>query len=220
MSTTRDLEHHAELLLRVLLSVNGGLLGRITDCQQGHPRAASWDLERNSGTPWCWLHHRDLRACHEEGWGCLADDVVATGPSDPTGDAATVADVAAHDRRMFLSAVTRACNAIELMASIAESYPETRKANAYERQQTAEANDPHCESCAQVEIAKGIPWWVEPRTKERSTVGGRLDTPMWLCDWCENHVVQTGIPPSDDEREQHRAGKRILCKHPKVGDAA
>ena len=33
MSTTRDLEHAAELLLRVLISVNDGLIGRIIDCQ-------------------------------------------------------------------------------------------------------------------------------------------------------------------------------------------
>lgn len=220
MSLTQDAELAAKLLARHIAALtvpdrNGECLyDRIDHERVGHPRAATWDGGPKATIVWCELHGRDVRSCHQESWGCTG--VPLNGRSDPTGDGGCGDDPAAIDLSNARKVWQRVLNDISMLANIDAAYPAPHAAGAWERQQTAEENDPRCESCCRIEVAKGIPWWVEPRTKERSTVGKRLKDPLWLCDWCENHVIQTGIIPNDDELEQHRAGKRVRCPHPKV----
>lgn len=220
MTLNSDIQRMVELVTTIATNhtridpAGNRFLDRIHLSKEGHPQAAAWDNGPRSALVWCDLHQQDVRMCHQETWGCTG--VPLNHPNDPTGDAAMRCDRAADDERMYRDNVGRILRALAAMADTQARYPAARKPNAYERQLTATENDPRCESCARIEIAKGIPWWVEPRTKERTTIGGRLEQPMWCCDWCENHVIQTGLIPSEDEVEQHRAGKRVRCPHPKI----
>lgn len=160
-------------------------LDRIRDAMQGHPKAASYDTDR----------------------------VSASGTSDPTGNAAMRADRAAQDRKRLDDILHRIRRDSYDALTILTQY-QPRQANDHERARTAHDNDPHCESCARLEIAKGVTWWVEAHTQERTTVADQLDQPMWLCRWCYDHVLSRGCKPNEDEVEQHRDGKRIRCPHP------
>lgn len=221
MSLTRDMDYVAELTTREAVALtlrddnNDSVLDRMEAMKAGHPRAASWDNGPRSDKAYCRNHDQDVKKCHSDCMPCVGESHYV-GHSDPTGDAAMDTDVAAIDLDNLRRAVKRLKDAAELVENIISSYPGRRKANAYERQQTADENAPRCESCHRIEIAKGVPWWVEPLTQERSTVSGRLSAPMWLDRFCYDHVVKTGIIPSEAEVEQHRAGKRIHCPHPKI----
>ena len=193
------------------------VLSRMVDSQNGHPKAACWDNGPKSDEPWCMVHERNVTDCHAADMVCFG--VPLSGPSDPTGEAGIRSDTAAVDLKNLKKALHRMVNDASLIVNILAAYT-PRPATEHERSRTADINDPHCESCSTIDIAKGVPWWVEPRTKERSTIDGRLPKAMWLCAWCTDHVRNTGtdesgILPSKEEVEQHRAGVRIRCAHPR-----
>lgn len=219
MSIQTDADFIAESATRVathlkLVDRHGDtVLSRLQDSMNGHPKAACWDNGPKSDEPWCMIHERNVVDCHADDLICFG--VPLSGPSDPTGEAGIRSDTAAVDLKNLKKALHRMVNDASLIVNILATYT-PRPATEHERSRTADQNDPHCESCERIHISKNVPWWVEPRTKERSTIGGKLSKAMWCCDWCENHVVQTGVIPSEEEVEQHRAGKRIVCKHPKV----
>lgn len=193
MTIYTDAERACEDLTRLAVALtqrdNEGrtVLDRIRDAQHGHPKAASYDTDR----------------------------VSASGTSDPTGNAAMRADKAAADRkrldRIFASLRDQADEAVRICDNYTPRHP-----TAKERQQTADWNAPHCENCCKILDMAGGPQWIEPLTKERTTVTDLLSEPMWLCRWCYDHVSQCeGILPNEAELEQHRDGKRIVCPHPR-----
>jgi hypothetical protein len=190
MSLTRDTET-TFTLARVIstqltrLDDDGHtLIERIRDAMNGQPRAACYDTDRVAG--------------HTS--------------SDPTATAALTHDPAAQDLRNLQHQMTQARRALEHAIAILHAYT-PRPPTEHERQRMATVNEPHCESCARVEVAKGIPRWEPPLTQEKTTVSEHLVEPVWLCRWCYDHVAQTGAKPSTDEVEQHHSGQRIRCTH-------
>lgn len=145
---------------------------------------------------------------------CDTDRVTASGISDPTGNAAIRSDKA-RDDMVRLTAIFRRLRADTDDAVMIANNWSARAASEHEKRRTQDENEPHCESCCKVEIAKGVTWWVEPLTAERTTVNDSLTQAYWLCRWCWDHVDQCGCLPNDDELEQHRDGKRIRCPHPR-----
>jgi hypothetical protein len=71
--------------------------------------------------------------------------------------------------------------------------------------------DPGCESCARTTNIAGAPRWVPPRSDlaNPTSCNGRLEIPMWLCDWCYGCVVKWERIPSVKETERHHRGERV-----------
>ena len=190
MSLTKDTETTfilARLINTQLTRIDDDghtLIERIKDAMNGQPRAANYDTDRVAG--------------HTS--------------SDPTATAALTPDPAAIDLRQLQHQMTQARRVLEHAITILHTYT-PRPPTEHERQRMATANEPHCESCARVEVAKGIPRWEPPLTQEKTTVTDLLGEPAWLCRWCWEHVSMTGHKPSTDELEQHHSGQRIRCTH-------
>lgn len=142
------------------------------------------------------------------------DRITATGTSDPTAHAAMRPDLAAQHLYELRTTMTAAHRNLTRVLAILDTYT-PRPPTDLERQRMADANEPHCESCARTEVANGIPRWEPPLTQERSTVAGSLTEPAWLCRWCYDHVAQTGLKPTVEELEQHHSGQRVRCPHPR-----
>jgi len=193
MAIPRDTHETATTALTILRLIQtrdqygGTVLDRIRDAHAGQPSAIRYD----------------------------SDKITATGTSDPTASAALRPDTAARDLSELQTSLARARQNLERALAIVNTYT-PRPPNALERQRMADANEPHCESCARIEVAKGIPRWEPPLTQERSTVGDRLTEPHWLCRWCYDHVTQTGAKPNTDELDQHHSGARVRCPHPRT----
>lgn len=162
-----------------------GVLSRIHDAQNGQPRAARYD----------------------------GDKIIASGTSDPTARAALQPDPAAYDLARFDKAIKAAALELTNAANILRQWTPRQPTNL-ERHRNATTNEPHCESCARTEAAKGIPRWEPPLTTERTTVAGTLTEPQWLCRWCYDHTTRTGLRPTVEELEQHHEGRRVRCPHP------
>lgn len=199
MSLHRDAHQIAETALTILRKLtdrdrhNRGVLDRIHDAHNANPTAANYD----------------------------ADRVTATGTTDPTANAALRHDQAKTDLatigRQLEAARTNLNNVAVILANYAP-----RQASQTDRARMATDNEPHCESCARLEITEGIPRWEPPLTQERTTVGDRLTEPVWLCRWCYDHAVACGCKPTVEELTDHHAGVRVRCNHPRtipsVGD--
>lgn len=231
MSLRRDLEQLAEIAARVNAFHNdvdlAGLtfMNRVELSMAGHPKAASWESGPRSDPAFCWTHGRDVSVCHRNNLACMGDPM--SGPSDPTGSAAIQADAAADDERTYRDCVTKALRLMETAYDIQSRFPPTRKPNAYERQQTADPNAPHCESCARHEVSKGVPWWqdIHPNLKNRTTVKDRLKEPMYLCKFCWEHVAERGCLPNPEELEfrekyQGTRDRKVPCPHPVLKNEA
>lgn len=160
-------------------------LDRMRDARNGQPRATRYD----------------------------GDKITASGTSDPTARAALQNDQAANDLARFDHAIHAARIALTNAANILRNWT-PRHASDIERQRMADTNEPHCESCARTEAAKGIPRWEPPLTNERTTVAQTLSEPAWLCRWCYDHTARTGTRPTVEELEQHHEGRRVRCPHP------
>ena len=220
MSIQTDADFIAESATRVathlkLVDRHGDtVLSRLQDSMNGHPKAACWDNGPKSDEPWCMVHERNVTDCHADDLICFG--VPLSGPSDPTGEAGIRSDTAAVDLKNLKRALHRMVNDASLIVNILAAYT-PRPATDTEKADTADWNAPHCESCKRAEgHVKGQPRWVEPTTKERTTLAGRLDKAMWVCGPCERHVLNTGVIPNEDELEQIRQGKLKHCPHPRI----
>lgn len=227
MSLQRDIDHAADLLTRIAanLTTRGtdglGVLDRIRDSLAGHPRAASYDQARPGPRPWCWVHERDLARCQRDGLLCSGEIIEV---HDPTGEAAISGDPAAADLKNLARLAGHIRRDVEAVADILARY-QRRAPRPSEIEATTNANAPHCESCARIEVARGVAWWVEPHTNGsgnpyRTTCGGVLPEGRWLCKWCIRHVTDRGCLPTEAELEDHRAGRRVRCPHPPVDQVA
>lgn len=228
MSLTRDVEHNADTAtliathLRLVGPDQRTVLDRMRDAQNGHPGAASWDGGPRSSSLWCFTHESDhLGADDDRSCPGLMPMPERT---DPTATAAMKPDHAAADMRRINRLARTAQAALDEQVQILARY-QWRKPTELEQARTTNMNDPHCESCIRIEIAKGVAWWVDPWADGRgafyrTTVGDKLAEPLWLCRWCYDHVNERGCRPTPEELEQRRAGKRVHCKHPKVEQVA
>jgi hypothetical protein len=92
-------------------------------------------------------------------------------------------------------------------------YPAPHRATAIDRRSLIKENtkDPCCESCARITGPDGGSRWepVRPASLRPSTVGERLDTPMWLCTWCYSTTRRWGRLPTPKELERHHRGSIV-----------
>ena len=145
MAIPRDTHETATTALTILRIIQtrdeygGTVLDRIRDARNGQPSAIRYD----------------------------SDKITATGTSDPTAAAALRPDNAARDQHDLEQNLAKARQHLDRALAIVNTYT-PRPPNALERQRMADANEPHCESCARIEVANGIPRWEPPLTQERS----------------------------------------------------
>jgi hypothetical protein len=174
--------NRTDLLARTLDTTVGGstVLGRMRDCQ-GPLRAKTYEA-----TPTSMRH-----------------DGTAGG-----------IDQATHDEANLDAALRHASVAIGKAWEIIARYPPPHRANEADLLALGKLNarpDPGCESCARIESPAGGPRWEPPRAGQANAtfVGGRLDRPMLLCEWCYQCVRRWGRLPSGTELERHHRGEIV-----------
>ena len=129
--------------------------------------------------------------------------------SDPTATAAlrTTAAMGANHRLEFEMALNDARHALRRALAIAALYP-ARDAHALV---TLAKGDPGCENCARTKGPSGAPRFelVHPKLLARTTVGGRLARPLYLCRWCYDRVILWDRLPTTAELTAHHNGRRV-----------
>lgn len=193
-ATLKDaLSDITEGAMRLEVAVDDGLMVRIRDAFNGHPRSPSFDAGSSTArTP----------------PSDLPDELRGTlGHSDPVGDAVARSggqDRGATDARQLVKDVLAAQKAIRRAVDTAARY-NRRQASAIDREATERTNDPGCESCARLAGSHGQPRW-EPVAVEKAKVG---DGTQRLCRWCNDHLKATGDVPTRAQVDAHHSGKRV-----------
>lgn len=111
----------SELALRIGTVLTERLLA-MRDEMIGQPCARDYDRDINS-TQWCWVHERNVRACHRDDLGCTGETITA---HDPTGEAAVANDPAREHRRLLERHLLAAHNALEQATTILTLYAPAR----------------------------------------------------------------------------------------------
>jgi len=202
----RQLEDAAELLTRLTAAVPLRWAA-LVDALSGQPGAQ--DYGGGVGGPGsvvvCDAHDRDIAECQRQDLFCTGHPIPAR--TDPTAAAAVSGDPAGRDMADFRRASQRVLRDAEVMVRILERYG-ARPANAYERSLTTVEQigneDPGCQSCSRLEVAKGVPRW------EPAEQGAKIDGEVVrLCRWCRAWWGTSGTLPSRDVLERHHRGERI-----------
>lgn len=129
--------------------------------------------------------------------------------SDPTARAGTAPDPARRDDATLERALLRALKHTRLACDVLDRYL-PRSPSSLERRAVELANTPHCESCARIELRKGIPVIEQPHTKKPSTVNGNLTEAKLLCRWCTDFTKLAGrLPYRRELRIRYEEGKRV-----------
>lgn len=174
-------------------------LADMTEAQNGHPKSGALDSVGGRGkTTFCEVHGRERCAC---GGG-----TPFANQSDPTGEAAIIADRAAMDRRELERAVRSiAAQASEVVYMLARYTP--RPATERERLASLADNDRDvpCWSCRRWEESKGQPKW-EPASRTAEVAGERRPLCWWCFDWLRKG---DGSPPSLVQVAQHHTTGRV-----------
>ena len=127
--------------------------------------------------------------------------------------AATHTDQAVHDEADLDRTLKRIAKDVRCCWEIIGRYPAPHRANATERAELIQANtkDPCCQSCARTTGTDGASRWepVRPASYRPTTVGDRLDEPMWLCTWCYSVTRRWGRLPTPKELERHHRGSIV-----------
>ena len=160
-------------------------LDLIHDSLNGHPKAARYDRDGGRTQLWCWYHERDHSVCEMEASACGGTPI---GGHDPTGDAATQPDPAAHARRN-IERHTRALHqtAQTLLAELARWQPASSDMQ-HPDSRSATAPDGWCTSC-----------WRPPVSQHQPVSRRRDGTPYYagLCKWCGDFkATYARLPPT------------------------
>jgi hypothetical protein len=175
----------ADGMARALDCVTAGttVMGRIRDAQGGI-RAKAWDT--NGGS-----------ARH-----------------DATFAGAMMGDQAVHDEHALDAALKAAAVALGKAWEIVGRYPPPHRATDADLLALGRANgsaEPCCQSCSRIVSPAGGPRWEPPRPgmAQPTFVGGRLEEPKLLCEWCYQCVRRWGRLPSVTELERHHRGEIV-----------
>ena len=123
-------------------------------------------------------------------------------------------DQAVHDERELDAALKTAATAVNKAWEIIGRYPPAHRATDADRLalgRVGATEDPGCESCARTRSPAGGPRWEPPRAGQAQPtfVGGRLEEPWLLCEWCYSCVRRWGRLPSVTEVEKHHRGEIV-----------
>ena len=188
---TQAVATRAELMAKALDVVKDGdtVIGRIRDAQGG------------------------IRARAYDGGG-------STMRHDATFAGAMGVDQAVADERHLDSSLKAAAIAMNKAWEIIGRYPPPHRATEADLLALGRNNghcEPGCDSCARTISPAGGPRWEPPRpgAAHPTFVGGRLDEPKLLCEWCYSCVRRWGRLPSVNELERHHRGD-IVATPPDV----
>ncbi len=212
MTTLSDyLSHVEDRLARVLSSLTAlrdrdgmTVLDRIADLRHPSIAAQRYDKGPKATELWCEYHSRDLRACHSRGEQC--DGIPITRPTDPTGEAGIVSNEAdrawqiVKDQSRVLDSV---CDDLEAVCRQFALVDPAKASQLAMELTEANQNEPCCADCAKVDS------WGPPSTTEPTTVAGRLDVAILLCDWHEKWVRKTGHRATRPVSRAHAKGQRL-----------
>lgn len=137
-----------------------------------------------------------------------------SGVSDPTASTAGAYDAGTDDLRRLDKALESIVKATRTIERITDANAEPRLANELDRLALDRLNvkpDAGCGNCARIEGPLGGPRWepVDTRHTNATTVGDRLDVPMFLCSWCYDAVIRWSRLPSAAELERHHRGQPV-----------
>lgn len=123
-------------------------------------------------------------------------------------------DPAVKDEADLVRLVRLVSTSTQALWEIVGRYPPAHLPNDADRLALGRTNakpDPGCESCVRTTGVAGAPRWEPPRSDlaNPTTCGGRLETAMWLCDWCYGCVAKWGRIPTLKEVERHHRGERV-----------
>lgn len=157
----------------------GAFLDRVRDAEAGQPSAQSYDTAKVSGG----------------------------GTGNPTLAAYMSRDQARLDEATWVHAMEQVAHWTE--AAMNAYVPHTPKpATAKQRRDAAADNRMWCESCVRhTDEATGQPRKVEPwkALTAKTTCGGLLEVPMWLCQFCYSVVKRTAEAEVTKARLPHMA---------------
>lgn len=177
------------------------------DALAGQPRGTNFDAAVVSGgrsVIWCWVHERDVAACHAARLLCDGEPIDT---NDPTGETALRPDRAARDRTQLDRHVRALHRHAEAIVAVLDSY-ELRPPTKAERRGTAQAGQLGCQSCARTKGADDQPRY-EPHAVRSTNAKGVLDRPMAMCTWCYRFTMRMGRLPSTREITAHHRGQRV-----------
>lgn len=123
-------------------------------------------------------------------------------------------DQAVVDERNLDAALTAAAKATNHAWEIIGRYPPPHRATDADRLalgRNKASDEPGCEQCALTTSPAGGPRWEPPRSgqSQPTFVGGRLENPMLLCEWCYSCVRRWGRLPSTTELDKHHRGEIV-----------
>lgn len=137
----------------------------------------------------------------------------ATGRGAQRHDAtfAGLGDQAVRDEADLNRAIKAAAVEMGKAWAIIARYPPPHRATDADRLalgRTPGHCEPGCESCARTMSPAGGPRWEPPRPgmANPTDVGGRIERPQLLCEWCYSCVRRWGRLPSVNELERHHRG--------------
>jgi hypothetical protein len=123
-------------------------------------------------------------------------------------------DQAVVDERELNKAIDAAARAATKAMEIVDRYPMAHRATDIDQAALGRLNARDaswCESCARTTGPAGGARCEPPRAALAgpTNVGGRLDPPQLLCDWCYQAVRRWGRVPTVDELERHHRGQIV-----------
>jgi hypothetical protein len=189
-----------------VLSTMAADLERIEDEAYSPLRAQCFEPSEGRGLHlWCIEHDQLLNHCENDANdGCVVGDEEAMGGmhSDPTGAAGIIKSTPARAKlrkiQRTLEARRRTTHELENLLNDA-----ARVDTPQQRREVEAANDACCDPCSRAGA------WSPPATAEPTSVAGRLDKALMLCDWHRKFVTAHGELPTHNEEVRHQAGQKV-----------
>lgn len=221
-----DLERAHDDLGR-LIGALPGVLARLRDAEQGQPAAQSYGEGGARVVLWCSRHESDRCTEPDSAGELIPCSTLIAHPMRPdsVGEAAVNPDQARADETTLVRAIVGdptlqngglVAQVERAMVVVAAWSPRAADVAAL-RRKAEDDNRTWCENCATIDNPiTGQPRKEWPRGQGKTTVGGRLPFPMYLCDWCCKIVVRTAevlgtgrVPTEAELHRHHDEGKPV-----------
>lgn len=197
--TQARLDRAAEDLAR-LANRHTEIVRHMLDAHAGQPGAQTYDRPITTTStltaPWCFTCQTD---------NCPHDKTMVPVRSDPTGEAATRPDPAAHALKQYRAELAAAIKATERATQWGSLWIGRPAPTIKKREAEADKPWPACQTCHRAPDPDNTKqrWYQKSETLQPTTVNRNLETPMLLCAWCAKFVRKHGRPPTKAESKRH-----------------